>query len=56
MSEVEKGYPRGYPPEDDDKIDELMRLGHSAHCACRIVWGKEKCKCGFIKKQKKDSK
>jgi len=27
------------------KIDKLVAEGHARHCACRQVYGKEKCSC-----------
>ena len=31
--------------EDDEKIDRLVKEGHSLHCSCRIVWGDGECEC-----------
>lgn len=31
---------------DCELITKLADAGHSNHCACRMVWGLEKCQCG----------
>ena len=28
---------------DENKIEELIKNGHSYHCACRMVWGDGEC-------------
>ena len=30
-----------------DRIRRYQRLGHTHHCACRIVWGDGECECNF---------
>lgn len=33
-----------------EKINELVRKGHSRHCACRQVWGDGECECDLYDK------
>lgn len=39
------------------KIDDLIKSGHSHHCACRIIWGDGICTCRLgidMEKEKED--
>ena len=38
--------------EDEVKINELIRIGHTLHCSCRQVWGDGECECGYKVKEK----
>ncbi len=31
---------------DREKIESMEGLGHTSHCASRIVWGDGECECG----------
>jgi len=31
------------------QIDEIVKQGHSQHCACRQVWGDGECECDLYK-------
>lgn len=31
------------------KIDQIVKNGHSRHCACRQVWGDGECECDLYK-------
>lgn len=31
--------------EDAKKFRELRKVGHTRHCACRILWGDGECEC-----------
>jgi hypothetical protein len=35
--------------EELTRIDELLKEGHTRHCACRLVWGDGCCECGLDK-------
>ncbi len=35
--------------EDFKRIDEIVKQGHSEHCACRQVWGDGECTCDLEK-------
>ena len=37
--------------KDYEKIQELIREGHSEHCAKRQVWGDGKCECAEYEKE-----
>ncbi len=32
------------------QIDEIVKQGHSHHCACRQIWGDGECECDLYKK------
>ncbi len=32
--------------ENLERIKGLRKVGHTHHCACRIVWGDGECECG----------
>lgn len=36
--------------DDQKRIDELQKQGHSHHCACRQVWGDGECECALYAK------
>ena len=42
--------------EDFKYIDDLIKIGHTRHCACRQVWGDGECECNRNKNMKPEER